>query len=118
MYVNISQYIYNVKFILNIIYNSDTSVLKYWFKPKIIGYFKKLPNGVIVFTIRQNHLRVISSRNMNKKERQVYNNHEIKIVTDEDSGEILGAQAVDLRCSDFILILLRVLMSQKYLSLS
>jgi uncharacterized DUF497 family protein len=30
----------------------------------------------IVFTIRKNHIRVISARNMNKKERQVYNNHE------------------------------------------
>jgi len=30
----------------------------------------------IVFTIRKNHIRVISARNMNKKERQVYINHE------------------------------------------
>ncbi|MHB1376481.1 MAG: BrnT family toxin [Candidatus Humimicrobiaceae bacterium] len=30
----------------------------------------------IVFTIRKNHIRVISARNMNKKERQVYNNYE------------------------------------------
>jgi uncharacterized DUF497 family protein len=30
----------------------------------------------IVFTVRKNHVRVISARNMNKKERQVYNNHE------------------------------------------
>jgi uncharacterized protein len=30
----------------------------------------------IVFTIRRNHIRVISARNMNKKERQVYNNYE------------------------------------------
>ena len=30
----------------------------------------------IVFIIRNNNIRVISARNMNKKERQVYNNHE------------------------------------------
>jgi len=30
----------------------------------------------IVFTIRKNHIRVISVRDMHKKERQVYNNYE------------------------------------------
>lgn len=35
MYVNISQYIYNIKFILNNIYSSDTGVLKYWLERSI-----------------------------------------------------------------------------------
>jgi len=30
----------------------------------------------VVFTIRNNHIRIISARDVNKKERQVYNNYE------------------------------------------
>jgi len=30
----------------------------------------------LVFTIRENHIRIISARDMNKKERQVYINYE------------------------------------------
>ena len=42
----------------------------------VLGKTDKDRGLFIAFTIRGNHIRVISARNMNKKERQVYDNYE------------------------------------------